>query len=184
MNSYYKKGPVPALLRVYNNTINEFISFLLGDKYNFEWNTYDSLWNNMYDLLKKYKTEMGNCSIQKRFIYEGDNLGEWVITQRINLKNGKLTKDKIEKLDDISFIWNPNEIYNNDLSLYHIQNLLIHNKTTSKDLAKILNLSHSAINSWIYNQENIPKRRIIKIAEILNTEPHLLQPQKGDGCVK
>ena len=28
MNSYYKKGPVPALLRVYNNTINEFISFL------------------------------------------------------------------------------------------------------------------------------------------------------------
>ena len=168
----------------YNNGLLSAEKIKLLNKYNFEWNTYDSLWNNMYDLLKKYKTEMGNCSIQKRFIYEGDNLGEWVITQRINLKNGKLTKDKIEKLDDISFIWNPNEIYNNDLSLYHIQNLLIHNKTTSKDLAKILNLSHSAINSWIYNQENIPKRRIIKIAEILNTEPHLLQPQKGDGCVK
>lgn len=38
MNLIYKKGPVPAMLRVYKNTINEFITFLKtinNDKYIF-----------------------------------------------------------------------------------------------------------------------------------------------------
>ena len=70
-------------------------------------------WNIMYDLAKKYYEHHGNLKISHSFKtingYETDEkgykLGFWISKQRINYKNGTLSEDRIEKLEEIGMIF-------------------------------------------------------------------------------
>ena len=71
------------------------------------------VWNIMYDLAKKYYEHHGNLKISHSFKtingYETDEkgykLGFWISKQRINYKNGTLSEDRIEKLEEIGMIF-------------------------------------------------------------------------------
>ena len=71
------------------------------------------VWNKMYDLAKKYYEHHGNLKISHSFKtingYETDEkgykLGFWISKQRINYKNGTLSEDRIEKLEEIGMIF-------------------------------------------------------------------------------
>lgn len=45
---------------------------------------------------------MGTSYIPRRFIYEEEKLGAWVDTQKKRYKEGKLSKNRIRKLLEIS----------------------------------------------------------------------------------
>ena len=70
-------------------------------------------WNMMYELTKKYYEHYGNLKIPHSFKtingYETDEkgykLGFWISKQRINYKNGTLSEDRIEKLEEIGMIF-------------------------------------------------------------------------------
>mmetsp|Transcript_38311 Transcript_38311/g.86207 ORF Transcript_38311/g.86207 Transcript_38311/m.86207 type:complete len:111 (-) Transcript_38311:121-453(-) len=61
-------------------------------------------WNMMYLELEAYRDERGNCNVPKRH----GQLGTWVHHQRQARKKGKLSDERIRKLDDLGFDWGTN----------------------------------------------------------------------------
>lgn len=75
----------------------------------FEWNpdlskTNDIAWLKNYENLIKYKEQFGNTSVsQTNKDYK--SLGKWVNDQRHLFKKGKMSDFRINKLNDIGFVW-------------------------------------------------------------------------------
>lgn len=70
------------------------------DEIGFEWEQFDSRWMQNYERLKAYYEVHGEWPKRNK-----DSLSTWCNTQRQFRKNGKLTKDRIRKLDRIGFVW-------------------------------------------------------------------------------
>lgn len=67
-------------------------------------NTFETSWEFTYETLKRYIEEYNHFPGVYE-IYEGVKLGSWCLTQRTVKKAGKLSPERIRKLDDIHFIW-------------------------------------------------------------------------------
>ena len=67
----------------------------------FIWNVEEHQWLEKFKLLKEYKKKHKNCNVSRK---DGE-LGEWVYRQRILYYQGKMPQDKIEKLNEIDFVW-------------------------------------------------------------------------------
>lgn len=67
----------------------------------FEWNQLDSKWMKEYRALKFFLDTCGRWP--KR---EDGPLATWCYTQRERRKDGRLSKERIRALDEISFVWN------------------------------------------------------------------------------
>ncbi len=70
----------------------------------FEWGVLESQWEEMFEELKKYKENHGNCNVPK-YWSKNKRLGNWVSVQRSKYKNGKLGDDNINRLENIGFEW-------------------------------------------------------------------------------
>jgi hypothetical protein len=66
---------------------------------------FNARWNVMFERLKEYKEEHGNCLVPQR--YEDDpQLGKWVSMQRtISILDDKAKQERIDKLNSIGFVW-------------------------------------------------------------------------------
>lgn len=64
-----------------------------------------SAWDKHYEELKEFYTEKGHSKYQKRF--GNETLYHWVLAQRVYRRKGKLSKQRIKKLDQIKFDWDP-----------------------------------------------------------------------------
>lgn len=58
-------------------------------------------WDERLNELTKYKEEHGHCSVPRSH----GPLGTWVDKQR--RRKGKMSKERVQKLDDLGFVWNP-----------------------------------------------------------------------------
>jgi hypothetical protein len=64
----------------------------------------------MFERLRKYKEEHGNCLVPRR--YEEDaELTEWGATQRSISTNDKMKQERRDKLSSIGFAWSVREPY-------------------------------------------------------------------------
>ena len=73
------------------------------------WNVREYLWNQNYLEAQKYYKSHGNLDITNRYqTKNGVNLGAWISVQRRDYKQGILSADKINKLNDIGILWNKN----------------------------------------------------------------------------
>ena len=61
-------------------------------------------WDQWFGRLSKFKTLEGHCGVPQHYQQDGFYLGQWVSTQRA-LKN-QLSKDRIDRLNSLGFIWN------------------------------------------------------------------------------
>lgn len=94
----YKKGKLP----------NEKIELL--NNINFDWAPHETIWYKSYNELKMYNELHGCLNIPSN--YKGNiSLGKWINTQRMTYKNGKLSKEKIDLLNELGFIWSPRQEY-------------------------------------------------------------------------
>lgn len=91
------------------------------------WDGMSATWNEMYKLARQYYEENNNLSISStRFMYRKASLGSWVVTQRRNYQEGRLTDEQINMLNKIGMEWvysnNPDYIweknYNTVLEFY------------------------------------------------------------------
>jgi len=92
------------------------------DSVGFVWHPYDQAWNNRYEELKAYLADNGNTLVPINYP-ENTQLGHWVLKQRRNYKvahlgvkrkefnETALTPDRIQKLNDIGFIWDVHEAH-------------------------------------------------------------------------
>lgn len=70
------------------------------DAIGFEWEYHNSQWTHQYEKLKTFYAETG------RWPKRGEgSLSIWCNTQRQARKNGRLTKERIRRLDEIGFVW-------------------------------------------------------------------------------
>jgi len=70
----------------------------------FAWSVLDSRWEEMIEALKQYKDKHGDCNVPNKYT-DNTQLANWVRKQRLNYNEQRLTKDEIEGLEDIEFIW-------------------------------------------------------------------------------
>ncbi len=66
-------------------------------------------WNKSYELVKEYYQTHGAVRIPKDYSQQGIHLSEWIAGQRLHYKCGELANWKIEKLNEIGFVWEPLE---------------------------------------------------------------------------
>eukprot|EP00985_Skeletonema_marinoi_P026725 scaffold20968_cov120-Skeletonema_marinoi.AAC.4 len=62
----------------------------------------------MLQQLKQYKDKHGNTLVPQNYP-DNPQLGKWVDKQRQNRQNNKLATERIDKLNEIDFVWYPIE---------------------------------------------------------------------------
>jgi hypothetical protein len=70
----------------------------------FVWDYLNEIWEKMFSTLVAYKNREGHVNILRDYSEDGLNLGIWIANQRRT--KDKLSADKIERLDELGFIWN------------------------------------------------------------------------------
>jgi len=65
-------------------------------------------WDEMFDALVAYKSTHGNLKVPRQW-KDNPKLGNWPRIQRRNYKNRKLSPDRIGRLEQLGFEWNPVE---------------------------------------------------------------------------
>lgn len=69
----------------------------------------DKNWFEIYNVAVNYYKKHGDLKVPYTYVYEKDgikiNLGQWVISQRQNYGNNKISDDKIKLLDKIGMKW-------------------------------------------------------------------------------
>ena len=74
------------------------------DGIGFKWKQRDKVpWETRFDQLVQYKAKHGDCNISR----SQGQLGHWVNKQRFIYKKGKLSQDRIKRLNVIGFDWTP-----------------------------------------------------------------------------
>ncbi len=98
----------------------------LLEKVGMVWDPAEATWDMTYQIAKQYYVENKNLSITGTCIYRGVNLGSWLVTQRKNYLEGRLSDRQIDLLDKIGMEWvysnNPDYVweknYNTVLDFY------------------------------------------------------------------
>ena len=65
----------------------------------FVWDAKEAAWRLQFEELKAYKQENGHCNVS-----EG-KLGQWVQINRKFYNAGRLSKERIDALTEIGFVW-------------------------------------------------------------------------------
>jgi hypothetical protein len=71
-----------------------------------------SSWGRLFDELVAYKNEFGDCNVLKR---KNEKLFAWVSNQRAFARKGKLSEDRVAKLNTIGFVWNRSGAFANEV---------------------------------------------------------------------
>lgn len=99
---------------LYNKEFLSLDKVELLNRLNFDWNPIETQWQEMYQELKEYYSQYGNCNVPLRY-EEKSSLGRWVTKQRQDYKKGELSQDKINLLNQLNFDWNPTETQWNEM---------------------------------------------------------------------
>ena len=65
-------------------------------------------WDTRFEELKQYRETHGNCRVLTTA--EGGKLGLWVANQRRGQKLGRLSQERIDRLNSIDFIWSRDKV--------------------------------------------------------------------------
>ena len=91
----------------------------------FEWDPTSGDWHRMFDELVAYKRINGDCNVPRGYCIS-NSLSIWVMKMRTYYSKSKLAPDRIEKLNNIGFEWDPidsnwNRMFSNLASILETQ---------------------------------------------------------------
>lgn len=116
------------------------------DAIGFAWEQQDSHWSLQYDRLKSFYVREG------RWPKRGEGaLGTWCNTQRQARKRGRLTKERIRRLDALGFIWD----YDLD-EQWHRQYVLLEAFVTTHD--RFPKAAEGSLGSWCVTQRKMRRQ--------------------------
>jgi len=72
-----------------------------------EWNIENAFWERNFEALKDFKKENGHCRVPATFVVGDLKLGNWLRNQRSAFSKGKLSIDRITRLETIGVEWSP-----------------------------------------------------------------------------
>lgn len=67
--------------------------------------SHTALWDEKFALLAAYRNEHGDVRIPKGRDYQGVKLGQWVGSQRASRAKGKMSQERIDRLDGLGMVW-------------------------------------------------------------------------------
>ncbi len=76
------------------------------DKLGFEWTPHVAIWNKRFAELTAYRKRFGDCNVSQEWS-ENPQVGRWVAAQRRARRQGKLTRERIARLNSLGFEWEP-----------------------------------------------------------------------------
>jgi predicted transglutaminase-like cysteine proteinase len=94
----YNKGTLPEQRITLYNKLNGWT-----------FTPYDDQWNEGFKCLKKYYKQTGHTNVPQEHILDGLSLGIWCGRQRTIYNRNTLSSDRIKKLKEINFRFNPIE---------------------------------------------------------------------------
>ena len=59
----------------------------------------------MFNLLEQYKEREGDCDVPRNHKEDGNNLGEWLHTRRMDKKKGRLDAEKEKEMEERGVVW-------------------------------------------------------------------------------
>ena len=150
---------------------------------NFSFYPKEDEWNIGFNHLKEYYKREGNSNVSSRYSINGFNLGTWVANRRTNYRNNILSRDKIQLLKSLKFIFNPlDDAFNEGLK--HLADYFKINKHSNVPLSyKINNFN---LGKWChtrrrdYKAKRLSKIRIKQLKKF-NFEYDLKQDYFGEG---
>lgn len=74
----------------------------------FVWDPYEARWEEMFAELQDYLARHRNCCVPTNWP-ENPQLSTWVQTQRKAKKQGKISDERVARLEAINFVWRPLE---------------------------------------------------------------------------
>ena len=74
------------------------------DTLGFEWEPDAKVWDEMFARLGRFKERFGHCNVLRRWP-EDPKLGPWVTNQRMLKRQGRLSAERIERLDALGIEW-------------------------------------------------------------------------------
>ncbi len=80
----------------------------------FKFSLHEAAWQELCGQLVKFKQEFGHVNVPDPYS-ENQKLVGWVKTQRNRYKQGKLSKERIQKLEGIGFVWRRHETAWNEM---------------------------------------------------------------------
>ena len=72
----------------------------------FIWKPREESWEKMFSYLLEYKKEHGDCNVPRHWT-ENAELAAWVGAQRQMRTKNKLTEDRIVRMEQVGFVWDP-----------------------------------------------------------------------------
>ena len=67
----------------------------------------NEIWNKRYEALRRFRDEHGHCRPPYDYCKPGIALANWCDSQRQDRKLGKLSADRVKKLEALGFEWQP-----------------------------------------------------------------------------
>ena len=90
------------------NLTNEQITKL--EQIGIVWKSNDSKWDNGLTHAKEYRDLYKDLNIPNNYICDdGFRLGNWIVSVKIAFKNGKLSEEKKQQLEDLGMSWSPKD---------------------------------------------------------------------------
>ena len=137
----------------------------------FIWDTFEYKWSIGFAHLKEYMIDNnGNVPVQTYKTEDKYQLGKWISHQREDFKNNKISLKKIQKLEDIGFVWNLRETVWND----SYENLKDYLRENNGNMPTTNNVKHKDLNigNWVatqrdkYSKNLLSKERIKKLEDL------------------
>src|SRR5208283_5058513 len=75
----------------------------------FQWDPFGAAWEVNFAKLKAYQKRIGNCDVPREY-KENPALGHWVSWQRARYTSGKLADERVRRLNEIGFEWDPLDV--------------------------------------------------------------------------
>ncbi len=139
------------------------------DDLGFIWDVKEYQWNQGYEFLKQYIKDNGDVIVNTRYEVDGFNLGTWVSGQRYSQVKGQLSPERIQRLDNLGFIWDDVE-HSWNKGYQYLKQYVIDNKDA------LVNYSYKVdgfkLGHWINEQkakrsaDKLSPERIQKLDEI------------------
>lgn len=120
-----------------------------------EWEPFEKQWEQMYALLRDYRQEHGHVSVPEAEVFGGKRLGRWVLKHRQFKKQGKLSPERIQRLEALGVDWEPVEVQWEEmfalLSAYR-------NECGHVDVPQGAVFGERRLGAWLNRQRQLKKR--------------------------
>ena len=117
----------------------------------FVWNARDTKWTEMYEKLLAYKNQYVSTTVPRTFD-DDRSLGRWVNQQRCCYSNNKLSEDRINQLNSISFVWN---VYDTKWTEMYARLVAYKNQYKSTSVPFTFEVDGQRLGRWVNQQRNL-----------------------------